>query len=231
MTWIKVILFTLFLYSLVLTYSYFYSDGIGFAQISESLAGTGGLLIGTSFALSGMSYFFNFLDRDLKYRKQLGVTGYFYALAYSITLLIRFPEKYNIFQPNFLLEAEAVFGLIAMAILTTMAIVSINSAVKVLGPVLWRRILRSGYLAYFFLIVRAYLVEADLWSQWLSTFDTLPPPRLILTIFAIGVLILRFCMELSLRVHRQNSQKLPVSAPVEPAPVTPPFVPPANPLS
>ena len=205
--WLRAILFGLISYALILTYGFFYAGQLAFAQFSEALAATGGFLIGSSFALSGMSYFFNFLDSDLRYRKYIGVCGYFFALAYSITLLIRFPEKYDLFHPVFLLEAETVFGLVAMGILTLMAIVSANSVMKLLGPIVWRKILHTGYFAYLLLIVRAYLVEHEVWSRWFSMFDTLPPPRLLLTIFAIGVLLLRFCMELSLRVNKKEPMK------------------------
>lgn len=233
MSWLKVALFSALLYGLLLMYSSFYASALGFTQFSESLAGTGGFLIGISFALSGMTYFFDFLDKELHYRKQLGVTGYFFALAYSVTLLIRFPAKYDISRPMTFLTAEACFGLVAMVILTAMAFASLNVAVKLLGPVLWRKVLRSGYFAYLLLIVRAYLVEGEMWSNWLILHNSLPPARLLLTIFACYVLALRFCMEVSLRVHKKNpvspsgvstvSSAIATPAPVAPpVPVTPP---------
>lgn len=214
MPWIKVIIFSAVLYLLMLLYGIAYASTLGLAQFSEALAGTGGVLIGLSFALSGLSYFFNFVDRMLKYRRQLGVCGYFFALIYSLTLLVRFPDRYNLLNPTFLLEAEAVFGLVAMSIFTIMAVISENYALRLMGPVLWRRTLRSGYFALLLLIVRAYLVEGEIWSNWLNQLNTLPPPRLLLTIFAIGVLFLRFCLELSLRINGKNTPKPP--APLSP---------------
>jgi DMSO/TMAO reductase YedYZ heme-binding membrane subunit len=203
--WLKAFVISVCLYALMVTYAFFYAGHIEFAQISESLAGTGGFLIGTSFALSGMSYFFDFMDKRLSYRKFLGVFGVFYALLYSITLVVRFPEKYDFFYPQSFLTAEAILGLSAMTILTTMALISNATATRLLGPKLWRRILHSGYIAYVLLIIRAVIVEHEIWQAWFDDPSTLPPPRLVLTIFASCVLILRFCMEISLRLRKKPS--------------------------
>ncbi|MBI4129961.1 hypothetical protein HY468_01445 [Candidatus Roizmanbacteria bacterium] len=161
---------------------------------SEVIAATGAVMIGLSFALSSLSYFFDFADRQLVYRKYFGLVGYFYALWYSVMLMFIFPQTYafglaeNLFTPNVLL------GLGAMAILTFMALISNGIAVKIIGPLWWRRCLRLGYLAYAMFVVRAIYIEWDIWTTWAAQLDNVPPLRLIISIYATLIIAVRVWM-------------------------------------
>ncbi len=204
--WIRSILFTLAMYGLLFAYVVAYQKRITLATFSESFAFTGGILIGLSFALSGLTYFFNIWDSKLRYRKQLGLLGYYFALAHSLTLLWRFP-RYIQEIPQAYLNPEALLGLTAMAIWTFMAIISANWAMRVLGRN-WRRALRLGYIAYGLLVIRAYLILGDTWREWLSDPVTLPHPRLLLTCFALAVILLRVLLEVALRRKKKTVAKV-----------------------
>lgn len=168
-------------------------------MLSKAVAGTGGFLIGFSFILSSMCYYFDFLDKKIGYRKFLGVTGYYFALTYAILLLFVNPNRYfygffeNLATPDFIL------GLTALAILTIMAAVSNNKAMLAIGPKRWRTILRFGYIAYGLLVLRAFFVDGEQWIAWVATMDQVPPPRLVLTVFACIVIGLR----ISVPVHKK----------------------------
>jgi hypothetical protein len=204
--WIQLLPTALITYSAAIIYNLLYRQEFSSAVWSESLAAAGGILIGLSFVLSGISYFFDFADKHLKARKELGIYGYFFALIYSLSLQFRFPDRYFFGLKANLFESEVLLGLAAMAIFTFMTLISTKYGIKILGPKLWRGALRSGYIAYFLLIIRAFIVEGDIWKIWLETYSTLPPPRLLLTIFAVGVIVLRIALSISLRLRSSKAK-------------------------
>lgn len=188
-------------YILLFIYNYFYRGGINDATWSESLAATAGFLIGFSFIASSVSYFLK-NSYLVGVRKQLGLYGFWIALAYCFSLQYRFPEKYYYGLTNNLAESEVILGLVAMFIFGFMTLISHKIGVKLLGAS-WRPALRLGYIAYFLLIIRAVIVEGEIWNSWLQSFNGFPPPRLILSIFAFFVIFMRIVLEFSLRANKK----------------------------
>ena len=165
----------------------------------ESLAFAAGICLGLSFVESSLSYFFDFADAAMSWRKQFGLVGWFGALLYSFSLMWRLPEMYATGLMDRLFTADVLLGLSAMTLLTIMAAISNKTMMGLVGPLTWRLILRYfGYIAFFLLIVRAFFVEGQVWLDWLSQLDTLPPPRLFLTIYASSIIIFRLIMAVSL---------------------------------
>ncbi|MBI5037481.1 MAG: ferric reductase-like transmembrane domain-containing protein [Candidatus Kerfeldbacteria bacterium] len=206
--WRSAILLAFGILVVLVGYVYLYNDGLTALAWSQAVAGTAALMIGISFALSGIGYWWDFLDARVGYRKYYGLVGYYFALLHSVMLLFIFPNRYwygffeNFFTPNIIL------GLIAMTILTMMAIVSNNWAMRRLGPIHWRQLLRLGYLAYALLIVRALYIEGGNWLAWLRSFDGLPPPRLIVSICAAAVIIFRGSVFISKKARAARAQTL-----------------------
>jgi len=81
-----------------------------------------------------------------------------------------------------------------MIILTAMATLSNRAAIARLGVRGWKRFMRLGYVAYLALVVRAALLEGDVWLTWLADPVWLPPPRLLLSMFATMVLLSRLAL-------------------------------------
>ncbi len=207
--WLFPIIIAVSFFIIFSTYEFFRTGDLTFSVLSAALAGTAAVCIGFSFALSGMSYYFNFLDHELAYRKNLGLTGYSLALLYSFSLLFINPGRYfSGFFEN-LISYDFILGLAAMGILTLMAVVSNNFVMRKIGAYAWRFILRLGYLAYFLLILRAVVIDGDSWLIWLQRFDNLPPPRFLVSIFAIFVIGLRVSMEISIRRKNLMHKSLP----------------------
>jgi DMSO/TMAO reductase YedYZ heme-binding membrane subunit len=194
---ILLLFFTFFVYILDGSFSFF--------TVSKALAGTAALFIGASFALSGFCYYWDFLDTKIAYRKYLGLVGYWYAVLYSISLLIVDPETYffgffeNLYTPDVLL------GLASMALFTIMALLSNNSAMKALGPQRWRKLFRVGYVAWLLLAIRAYIIEQELWHSWIASREGFPPPRMLLSLFVVTVILFRISIEISKRIRKNNS--------------------------
>jgi DMSO/TMAO reductase YedYZ heme-binding membrane subunit len=222
--WYRSIFFTGVVFGLLVLYSLLYTGDASALMLSRAVAGTGGILIGLSFLLSSLCYFFDFADTKIGYRKYLGLIGYFFALAYSCMLLYIEPDRYLFgFFENFF-SADFLLGITAMLIFTGMALISNSSMMMKIGPARWRVLLRFGYLAYGMLVVRAVILEQYEWGMWLSTFATLPPPRLLLSVFAIFVIGMRVAVMIS----KALSQKKPAVPRTIPPPVSTPIAPPAT---
>lgn len=190
---------------------------------SKVIAGTSGFLLAYSLSLSTIGYYFNFLDSKVIYRKYLGLMGYYFALFYSAMLLFVNPDRYFYGFFEHLGSGDFVFGLSAMAILTVMALISNNKALKFLGPVRWRAILRLGYLAFFLLVVRGIILEGDLWQAWLTSGSGLPPVRFLLSVVALFVIFSHYSIYF-LEWWKKKHQKIHPDQPVpqensQPAPL------------
>lgn len=179
------------IFSFWTVYVFFLQGFLTIALLNEAIAATSSTMIGLSFSLSGLCYYFDFLDSKIAYRKYFGLIGFWLAFLYAILLVVLHPERYfyrfalNFWSPDFLL------GLSALTIFAGMTAISTNWAMTRLGVLWWRRILHLGYLAYFFLIVRAVIVDGGNWLVWLNSFSGLPPLRLLGAVFAVSVLLFR----------------------------------------
>lgn len=189
--WRMSLLLAALLLNILVGYTTVYNGSFSLLSLSQAIAGTAGFLIGISFALGSLAYFFKKISPWVAYRKYIGLTGFWIALLYSVLLPLVDPEfyLYNFFDN--LWSADILFGLFAMAILLYMALISNTWGIKTLGPTLWKDSLRLGYLAYALLISRAMILEWDIWAEWLTMLQNVPPPRLPLSIFALGVILLR----------------------------------------
>ncbi len=169
-------------------------EEFGLRVINRCLADTGLLLIGLSFAGSGVAYFWNFADDKVGYRKYIGLVGFWAMVLHSVIslFLLPLPVRY----PHFYQRPENVgafiFAMLALLFFTMMTVVSTQWALKQLGPSEWRAILHTGYLAYVFTILHATLRSMADWQDWVShPVPWLPPLSIFTALFALTVLMLR----------------------------------------
>lgn len=173
-------------------------------SLAKVMAGTANFLFAASFSLSALGYYFNFLDSKIIYRKYLGLLGFFASLIYSLLLPLVRPERYFYgFFENFW-SSDVLLGLGSMIIFAVMAIISNNNAMQAIGPIRWRAILRLGYVAFFLLVLRAYLnnenpigsdPRPEMWAAYFAHPSGLPPVRLFLSFIAMAVIFLRLSIE------------------------------------
>ena len=206
--WEAVIFSSFFLFMILNFYEYFYAHEFSMVTVARATAGVGSLMIGVSFALSGFAYFFDFLDRVLGYRKNIGLIGYYFALSYCWMLLYIEPSKYFYGFFENIASWDFILGLAGMAIFTFMAIISNNKAMKIMGVSTWRRGLRLGYLAIALLIARTVILEGDHWRQWLQNPGGLPPLAMLITIFAFCVILLRLAMAVSILIKNRRKEQV-----------------------
>ena len=175
-----------------LAYAWFYYGAISIASLSLAVGATAAFMIGISYAMSGMGYYFDFLDAKVGYRKYFGLAGMLWAIIFCYSLLFVDPERYFYGFFDNLGTAEFILGLLAMAILVFMVIISTPAGIKKIGPANWRLGLRSGYLASALFVVWATLVYGQTWNYWFDARPlSLPPLMLIATIFTMAVILFR----------------------------------------
>jgi DMSO/TMAO reductase YedYZ heme-binding membrane subunit len=200
--WLVPLVFATGLLALFNVYEFFYEKGFSLLALCRATAAAAALMIGISFAFSSLGYYLRFFATRLSYRKYFGLVGYYLALLYSFMLLFVDPARYFFGFSSHVFSADFILGLLAMAIFSLMALVSNNWWMRKLGPGHWRLILRMGYLAYGMLIIRAVILEGGIWLKWFLHFDGLPPARLIVSVFAIAVILLRLMMALSIHFKK-----------------------------
>jgi hypothetical protein len=188
-----------------LLYAVAHDHELNLSTINQALAGSATFMIGASFAMSGIGYYFDFLDSKIAYRKYMGIVGLWLAMAHAVLLAYLKPNLYWHHLFDRLRTADVQLGLWAMLILWFMFIVSRQAMIQRLGALTWRRCLRTGYLAYTLLIVRAMITEGNTWTIWWSNLHGLPPPQFIFTVFAVAVIIFRGSMLVVqfIRKHQQ----------------------------
>lgn len=170
--------------------------------ISASVAS---LLFATTFSLGSISYFAGWPNLRHGYQKQIGIMAFWWAVAYTITLPLLYPETYWYGLLNNLYTADVILGSAAMVIFSMM--VMINS--RWIAPYFERKtiffVLGLGFVAYALLVIRAIFLEFDVWLLWLSTLTGFPPGRLVLSLIALVVLLLRIAVAIDKHQKRTDA--------------------------
>lgn len=166
--------------------------------VSFALAATASFMYAIAFASGSISYYVGWPNMRHGYQKQIGVVAFWLSLAYSLTLLVLYPDFYLYgFFANFW-TWDITLGLAAMLIFGAMTF--INS--KLIAPhFTWdtiKFVLGLGFVGYALLVIRAIMIEFDLWVYYLTTFEGDIPGRLVLSVVALIVLMLR----VSVPIHK-----------------------------
>lgn len=150
---------------------------------NRALADTAIILITLSFALSGIAFFWKKATKFLPYRRELGVVGFVFP----------FPDYFLSMPLPF------VFSTITVLIYTTMVIVSNFGVPAKIGGIMWRRLLRVGYIGVLFTIFHFGIQQFGSWKFWLQQpFDSPPPSSFIMLIVSIATLLLRIVLIIAL---------------------------------
>lgn len=201
----------------VLTYGYLMLTEPATLPVTanKASADTAMILIGLSFALSGLCYFWNFIDTKIVYRKYLGLAGFAFGLAHAVMSLFYYlvmkPRGYES-SPLYVLDHEwdygtfvisnlYAFALAVIALLTfaMMAAISNQYAIHELGGLWWRRLLRVGYVAYICATLHFLIKNVPEWQVMFATPQSeLPPLNFMIFLLVCGVIGLRLALWYSL---------------------------------
>jgi len=135
----------------------------------------------------------------MKYRREIGIVGYLYALLYNLSVLVVFPDQYFDDFPSRLLTIPTLLGIGSMAVMSVMLSISNNAARVLLGFKGWKCLMRFGYVAFAVLVIRAGMLEGQDWLAWLEYQNGLPPLRFVLSIFAAIVVVARLLLVFSVQ--------------------------------
>ena len=128
------------------------------------------LLIGITFLIGPLSYFFpNLFNHFKTYRKYLGISGFVTAIIHAvISYFLDFQGNltFMFLDPN----NEDLFGVyigsLAIGIFLLMTITSTNRAIKLLGFRHWKILQTSGYFALFLVMFHFILMETSKGVKW-----------------------------------------------------------------
>lgn len=165
-------------------------------------AAVASFLFAIALSMGSISYYAKWPDMRLGYQKEIGVLAFWLSCLYCLTLVLLYPETYWYGFLENIFSADIFFGSVAMLIFASM--VTINS--KLIAPYFHldtiKFVLGLGYVGYALLVVRAILIEWPVWESWLMTLDGYPPGRLLLSVIALLVLLLR----ISIPIHKGISK-------------------------
>ena len=156
----------------------------------KGFTNTGYLLIGLSLILGPIAKFWNYFDKFLTYRKQLGIIGFIYVLIHGFigTIIYILPTP-SILWTNYWAVALGVIGLYLLFVCYAISEIVV---IKLLGPKKWRRILRYiSYTAFILSTIHIYLAKFPVWQDYINSDILFPPLSLILFSFGVFVLVFR----------------------------------------
>lgn len=198
---LQTVLFAVVMTALIAVYIYFqYNQEIPTKRlINQALSESSLILIGLSFALSGIAFFWDILDSRVRYRKYLGLVGFGIGVVHTLLSLTHARNPYAYIP-----------ALVAVAIFLVMTRISTVAAQRSLLKY-WRPTLRFGYVAYLLLIVHEVVLRFAAWRTWLLGGElSLPPFSLITVILACGVVVLRIALFVAVR--KKQAGKSPTQA-------------------
>lgn len=180
---------------------------------NRSLSYTSIILIGLSYALSGICYFWNRFDSKIIYRKYFGLVGFIYSLLHVIVtmffLSFEFPfPSFYLAYPNIL---PFIFAVLAFIVLSMMAIISNKFAVQHIGGKRWKKLLQMGYIAYIFILFHFGLKKYTVWISWMKgEVGILPPYSFFIFLYMFGVLLLRLAVSIHTNKKRTRLNYTPL---------------------
>lgn len=155
-----------FLFSVYL----FYRRGYYNLYIANKIfAGDAAILLGMVLLLGPLSRLFNFFDKYVQFRKELGMVAFFLALAHTLSSYFFLPDKFP--RERFFSYGlwPFIFGLAATVLLIFIFIISNQRSMHRIGSKLWWQIQSWGARVTFVLV--ALHVGVMKWSSWVSWYQ------------------------------------------------------------
>lgn len=200
--WLDTVVYSLILVGVVALY--YLATGNEFSErvINRIVGDVSFLLIGLSLILSSVCYFWDFADKYIIYRKHLGLVGVGYLILHGAFSI--FFSSYSPF-PGYYLEDKRIASFFAASLATAIFIVmtalSNRLAITEIGPVLWRKIMRFGHVAFALALFHFGAKGWNYWMAWMTgTSEKLFPSfGLLVFLFGCVVLVLRISLWIATR--------------------------------
>ncbi|PIX89856.1 MAG: hypothetical protein COZ29_03035 [Candidatus Moranbacteria bacterium CG_4_10_14_3_um_filter_45_9] len=167
---------------------------------NKAIAGAGVILIAFVFLLGPIVRYFDRFDKWLGYRKEIGIVGTFLLLAHGTITYFYLPLK----SPRAELDLDSpdlLAGIIGIAILTFLFVISFKKAIDILGAKKWWFLQRWGIrVAIFLTVVHVVGLKWEGWWKWITVGGTqtpaltnplMVPASLIAGLFLLWVIVVR----------------------------------------
>ncbi|MBI2442782.1 MAG: hypothetical protein HYV40_02650 [Candidatus Levybacteria bacterium] len=193
--WIWVIFVAAFVFSAFIFYVFLAGSPLSIRTFNSAIAYTGIFLMGLSLIIGSLGYFFPSIARFNKYRKEIGLVGFFvtighvYLSIFHLNYIFPFPSSYLYGRSL----VSFVLALVALEIFTIMALISNAFAMRILGN-WWRKLLRIGYIAFILALTHMVLRETRPWNAYVQHPFELPPLSIFVLWFGIYTIVLRICV-------------------------------------
>lgn len=146
----------------------FYRRGYYDLYITNKIfAGVSAVLLGIILLIGLLSRLFSFFDRDIQYRKELGIVAFFFALSHGVISLFFLPSKFPLSEFLKMPNWPFIFGFIAVTILITIFLISNNWAMIIIGRQRWWKLQYWGVRFVFILIfLHVFVMKWGGWVKW-----------------------------------------------------------------
>lgn len=180
-------------------------------NVIADLEWTAAVLIGISYAFGTFTFYTNFLDRELIYRKYFGLVGYVFLLVFTVALIYSHPQQFLLTPFAGFIALEFQYLVVILLVLSAMTIIGNNEELLHHQSKLWRNLLRAGYIIYAFWIPRSVLMDGHLWNLWGQGQSgyILPPASLVVTVSALLIVAFRLSVFPVLLWRRYFKKNIP----------------------
>lgn len=195
--WAEMIVYSIILLIVISGYYFAQSPSFTGRTINRIFGDLALLLIGISLILSGVCYFWDFADKYIIYRKHIGLVGVGYMILHVILSIVL--PNYAPFPGYYLTDVRItsfIAALIGAVIFTLMAIASNRFTIVEIGPQLWRKLMRFGYIGFAFTLFHFGTKGMSSWLPWFmgESRSVVPSFGLIVFLFGIVVIVLRIVL-------------------------------------
>ncbi len=205
--WIYAIIFSVFIFLVASLYLFIWRKPYNLASANKAFADSAVILISISFALSGLCYFWNFVDTKIIYRKHLGVIGFIFGAIHIALTMFFLPNNFAFPKWIFQNKISFIAGTSAFLIFLFMAAISNRYSVMKIGGKKWRLALRyAGYTAILGVALHILALKRGYWLKWLADWkSSLPSLSLVVFIIIAVIFILRFSLFISEKRKSKNN--------------------------
>jgi hypothetical protein len=134
---------------------------------NKVIVGTGILMIAFTFLIGPLARYFNAFDQWVRYRKEIGIVGGFFALFHVVVSYFYLPKK---FPPSGMDFTGVVYGagLVATFVVLFLILISFQKAVDLLGNRWWFLHRWGLRMLILFAVLHVYVMKWNgAWMKWL----------------------------------------------------------------
>ena len=165
---------------------------------NKIFAGVGFILLALVLSLGTLSREYQVFDQFLQYRKELGITAFFFVVLHSFVSFFMLPEHFPLehFQSGIIVFF---FGLLGTSMATILFGVSLERIKRIIAPKEWWRIQYWGVrIAGAAVLLHVLPMKYSGWMKWYAGVvpnglyrPNMPPAGLLVASFGVYVLFIR----------------------------------------